>query len=79
MFQIKALDTFNVTDFAGDAFRLTESDTPDAILVRSTKVPDELISKHLLLVARSGIGTNTINVDACTANGTAVFNTPGYW
>ncbi len=77
MFQIKALDTFNVTDFAGDAFRLTESDTPDAILVRSTKVPDELISKHLLLVARSGIGTNTINVDACTANGTAVFNTPG--
>lgn len=77
MFQVKALDTFDVTDFAGDTFRLTESDTPDAVLVRSTKVPDELISEHLLLVARSGIGTNTINVDACTENGTAVFNTPG--
>lgn len=77
MFQVKALDTFDVTDFAGDTFRLTESDTPDAVLVRSTKVPDELISEHLLLVARSGIGTNTINVEACTENGTAVFNTPG--
>lgn len=77
MFEVKTIDRFDLTDFAGDVFRTSNTDTPDAILVRSSKVDDSLISKRLLLIARSGTGTNTINVDAATANGTAVFNTPG--
>ncbi|GAA3613401.1 NAD(P)-dependent oxidoreductase [Secundilactobacillus similis] len=77
MYQINALDQFDVTDYAGDVFQLKDTTTPDAVLVRSSQVPDDLISHRLLLVARSGIGTNTINIPACTANGTAVFNTPG--
>lgn len=77
MFEVKTIDRFDLTDFAGDVFRTSNTDTPDAILVRSFKVDDRLISKRLLLIARSGTGTNTINVEAATANGTAVFNTPG--
>ncbi|MDM7493022.1 NAD(P)-dependent oxidoreductase [Lentilactobacillus kefiri] len=77
MYEVKTIDRFDLTDFAGDVFRTSNTDTPDAILVRSSKVDDSLISKRLLLIARSGTGTNTINVDAATANGTAVFNTPG--
>ncbi|MEE8824033.1 D-3-phosphoglycerate dehydrogenase [Lentilactobacillus sunkii] len=77
MFEVKTIDRFDLTDFAGDVFRTSNTDTPDAILVRSSKVDDSLISKRLLLIARSGTGINTINVDAATANGTAVFNTPG--
>ncbi|GAA2982597.1 NAD(P)-dependent oxidoreductase [Lentilactobacillus parakefiri] len=77
MFEVKTIDRFDLTYFAGDVFRTSNTDTPDAILVRSSKVDDSLISKRLLLIARSGTGTNTINVDAATANGTAVFNTPG--
>lgn len=77
MFEVKTIDRFDLTDFAGDVFRTSNTKTPDAILVRSSKVDDSLISKRLLLIARSGTGTNTINVEAATANGTAVFNTPG--
>lgn len=77
MYEVKALDQFNVTNFAGDVFKLADTNTPDAVLVRSSVVDDQLISNRLLLVARSGIGTNTINIEACTQNGTAVFNTPG--
>lgn len=77
MYEVKTIDRFDLTDFAGDVFRTSNTDTPDAILVRSSKVDDSLISKRLLLIARSGTGTNTINVDAAIANGTAVFNTPG--
>lgn len=76
MYQINAIDDFDVTEFT-DTFQLKETTAPDAVLVRSSVVPDSLITNHLLLVARSGIGTNTINIDACTKNGTAVFNTPG--
>lgn len=50
---------------------------PDAVFVRSAQVPDALISEKLLVIGRAGTGVNTINVAACTENGTMVFNTPG--
>lgn len=77
IYQVKAIDEFDVSEFADNVFQLKDTSTPDAILVRSSKVPDQLITPHLLLVARSGTGTNNINIDACTQNGSAVFNTPG--
>lgn len=77
MYKVKKIDPFKVADFAGNVFQISDTETPDAVLVRSSQVPSSLITKCLLLVARSGTGTNTINIDACTENGTAVFNTPG--
>ncbi|EHO53606.1 NAD(P)-dependent oxidoreductase [Lentilactobacillus kisonensis] len=77
MYEVKTIDRFDLTDFAGDIFKESNTNTPDAILVRSSHVDSQLISKRLLVIARSGTGVNTINLEACTANGTAVFNTPG--
>ncbi|MFV0557395.1 MAG: NAD(P)-dependent oxidoreductase [Enterococcus sp.] len=50
---------------------------PNGIFVRSTPVPENLITKELHVIGRSGIGVNTINIPKCTENGTVVFNTPG--
>ncbi|HLQ40333.1 MAG TPA: NAD(P)-dependent oxidoreductase, partial [Tetragenococcus sp.] len=50
---------------------------PEAIFVRSALVSDELIKERLLVIGRAGSGVNTINVKACSQNGTMVFNTPG--
>lgn len=50
---------------------------PEAIFVRSALVSDELIKEQLLVIGRAGSGVNTINVKACSQNGTMVFNTPG--
>lgn len=77
MYQIKAIDEFNLSAFNDKTFQVSDTNTPDAIIVRSSNVSDQLITPRLLLVARAGIGTNTINIEACTQNGTAVFNTPG--
>jgi D-3-phosphoglycerate dehydrogenase len=77
MYQVKAIDKFKLNLLANDLLTLSDSQTPDAILVRSSRVPNELISEQLLAITRAGIGTNTIDVAACTQNGTAVLNTPG--
>ena len=54
-----------------------ETPQPDAIFVRSATVANEKITPELLTIGRAGIGLNTIDVAACTQNGTMVFNTPG--
>lgn len=58
-------------------FQFACDETAQGIFVRSSVVPDELLTDELLAVARAGIGVNTINVERCTENGTVVFNTPG--
>ena len=45
--------------------------------MRSSTVPNELITPELAVIARSGTGTNTIDLARCTQNGTVVFNSPG--
>lgn len=55
----------------------SEFTRPEAIFVRSAQVSDQLITDDLLVIGRAGVGTNTINVEDCTKNGTMVFNTPG--
>ncbi|AYW49794.1 hypothetical protein C7H83_04515 [Tetragenococcus halophilus] len=50
---------------------------PEGIFVRSAEVPNDLITKDLLVIGRAGAGLNTIDVETCTQNGTMVFNTPG--
>jgi len=55
----------------------SEFTAPDAILLRSHKLSAEDIPASILAIARAGAGVNNIPVDACTARGIPVFNTPG--
>ena len=54
-----------------------DCDQPDAILLRSQKLHDEVIPASLLAVARAGAGINNLPVDRYTDSGIVVFNTPG--
>lgn len=55
----------------------SEFTKPDAILLRSYKLREEDIPQSVLAIARAGAGFNNIPVEACTARGIPVFNTPG--
>lgn len=50
---------------------------PQGIIVRSADCSQMAFPPALLAVARAGVGYNNIPVDACTAHGVCVFNTPG--
>lgn len=50
---------------------------PHAILVRSANLHDQAIPDSVLAIGRAGAGVNNIPVDAMTARGVPVFNTPG--
>ena len=58
-------------------YSLKNQAAPEALFVRSSTVPNELITPELAVIARSGTGTNTIDLARCTQNGTVVFNSPG--
>ncbi len=53
------------------------SETPDGVLVRSTKLSKEVINDNLKAISRAGAGVNNIPVEDCTEKGVVVFNTPG--
>ena len=50
---------------------------PDAIVLRSHKLQEEIIPSSVLAVARAGAGVNNIPVGEYTGRGIVVFNTPG--
>ena len=50
---------------------------PEALLIRSAKLHDEVFNDELLCIGRAGIGVDNIPLDRCTEQGIAVFNTPG--
>ena len=54
-----------------------ETETPDAIMVRSADMKSMEMPQSLLCIARAGAGTNNIPLDVCTQKGITVFNTPG--
>ena len=54
-----------------------ESNSPDGILVRSTKLSEEVITQDLKAISRAGAGVNNIPIENCTSKGVVVFNTPG--
>ena len=79
----QARPEFNVTVLSK---RLTEAEllpmvaTADALVVRSeTKVTQKVLEAALQLkvVGRAGVGVDNVNVDAATARGVVVMNTPG--
>ena len=53
------------------------SESPDGILIRSTKLSKNNLSEGLKAVSRAGVGVNNIPIDLCTEKGIVVFNTPG--
>ena len=55
----------------------SEFSNPDAILLRSQKLHDEVIPESVKAVARAGAGVNNIPVADYTHRGIVVFNTPG--
>ena len=50
---------------------------PQGILLRSADLHDYPFGESLLVIARSGAGTNNIPLDACCDKGIVVFNSPG--
>lgn len=53
------------------------TDNPDGVLVRSTKLSKDDLNLDLKAISRAGAGVNNIPVDSCTEQGIVVFNTPG--
>jgi len=54
-----------------------EAEAPDAILVRSSRLPAAQLPASIKAIARAGAGFNNIPVEHCTGRGIPVFNTPG--
>jgi D-3-phosphoglycerate dehydrogenase len=50
---------------------------PDAVMVRSAVMHDMPLDPATVAIARAGAGYNNVPVEACTAKGVCVFNTPG--
>ena len=66
-------DRFDTTKFTVGE----DVESPDAIMVRSAQIEEEMLGDNLLAIARAGAGVNNIPVDKCAERGIAVFNTPG--
>ena len=59
-------------------FSVSDSEKdPDAIILRSYKLPVEELNDSLKAVARAGAGYNNVPVKECSDKGVVVFNTPG--
>jgi len=54
-----------------------EEKDPDAIILRSYKLPLNELNDSLKAIARAGAGFNNIPVKECSEKGIVVFNTPG--
>ena len=67
------LDVFNTSHFTID----NESESADAVVLRSFNMHDMEIAPSIKAVARAGAGVNNIPVNAYTERGIVVFNTPG--
>jgi len=81
MYKIKTLNPISSLGLdLLDSAKYTIADeipNPDAILVRSAKMHDEVFNPELLCVARAGAGVNNIPLERCAEEGIVVFNTPG--
>ncbi|MDR1068120.1 MAG: phosphoglycerate dehydrogenase [Clostridiales Family XIII bacterium] len=61
-----------------DSYEKTEDfSEAAAVLVRSQDMHSMEFGPNLLSITRAGAGTNNIPIDACSAKGIVVFNTPG--
>lgn len=81
MFQILTLNNISpigLNEFDTDLFHVANDiKNPDAILLRSFDLHHYDIPSSTSLIVRAGAGTNNIPLDAMTARGIPVLNTPG--
>ncbi len=70
---VKGLDRFPRADYEVGS----DIGSPDAVLLRSHKLHDEVLPESVKCIARAGAGVNNIPVDDYTQKGVVVFNTPG--
>jgi len=81
MYQIKTFNAISdkgLSRFSTDKYSVgSEQSAPDAYVLRSHKLHDEVIPESVLAIARAGAGTNNVPVARCSENGIVVFNTPG--
>lgn len=80
MFSIKTFN--NIAQIGLDQFGenysvSADSDSADAILLRSHKLQPEEIISSVKAIGRAGAGVNNVPVDWCTDHGIPVFNAPG--
>ena len=79
MFHVKTFNAIAQTGldrFTEDYDLNTDAD-PDAYLIRSVNLRSQELPKSLKVIVRAGAGYNNVPIHKATANGTAVFNTPG--
>ncbi|WP_256237924.1 phosphoglycerate dehydrogenase [Bacillus sp. EB600] len=81
MYTIKTLNNIaecGLNIFNNENYKIdNDSQSPDAILLRSFNMHDMVIDKNVKAVARAGAGVNNIPVSNYTELGIVVFNTPG--
>ena len=71
-FEVKQLEDHNIENIKKEVI------DADAILVRTAKIPREVIKcgKKLKVIARHGVGVDNIDIEAATENGVYVTNAP---
>ena len=81
MYNIKTLNNISkvgLNNFPKDKYKISsDTESPDAILLRSAKMHEYNFEPSLLAIGRAGAGVNNIPVSRCAENGIVVFNTPG--
>jgi len=75
---LNAISPRGLQRLPGDVYTVgTDVSQPDAVLVRSADLHAVPIAPSVLAIGRAGAGTNNIPVDAMSARGVPVFNSPG--
>lgn len=81
VYSVKTYNNINKLGLAklGNSFQIDgeKSENPDAYIIRSENLHSATFPSNLKAIARAGAGTNNIPIDAATAAGIVVFNTPG--
>lgn len=81
MYKIKTYNRISVKGldrFSRESYEVgSDIAHPDALLLRSHKLHDEVLPENLKAIARAGAGVNNVPVADCSEKGVVVFNTPG--
>ncbi len=76
---VKSLNNIDqgVLDRIPQGFNLSETDRPDAILLRSKDLHEMEFPENLKFIGRAGSGVNNIPLEKCSEKGIVVCNAPG--
>lgn len=81
MYQIRTYNKISdkgLSRFQVENYSVAENiEHPDAVVLRSQKLHDEILPESVIAVARAGAGTNNVPIEDYTQRGIVVFNTPG--